>query len=141
MNHSDHVRLLQNGIASQGETWGDFGSGSGAFTLALAELLGTNGVIYSVDQDASALREQEHAMRERFPATTVHYLRADFTKPLDLPALDGIVMANALHFQNHSNKDTVLRKILEHPRLGGRLIPVDTTSIAETCGFLIQCCT
>jgi ubiquinone/menaquinone biosynthesis C-methylase UbiE len=125
MNHSDHVHLLQNGMATQGETWGDFGSGAGAFTLALADLLGPSGEIYSLDQDPNALREQERAMRERFPSTTVHYLHADFTQQLDLPALDGIVMANALHFQRPTDKDAVLEKIFHHLRPGGRLILVE----------------
>lgn len=125
MNHSDHVRLLQNGIAVPGGIWVDLGSGSGAFTLALADLLGPSGEIYSVDQDPNALREQERAMRSRFPSTAVHYLHADFTKHLDLPVLDGIVMANALHFQKHSDKDPVLRKVLDYLRPGGRLILVE----------------
>ena len=97
MNHNDHVNLLRNGIPGLGGVWADLGSGSGAFTLALADLIGATGHIYSVDKDRSALREQERAMRSRFSGTTVHYLTADFTQRLDLPPLDGIVMANSLH--------------------------------------------
>ena len=41
MNHEDHVRLLRKGIVEPGGVWADFGSGAGAFTLALADLLGT----------------------------------------------------------------------------------------------------
>ncbi|HTD19791.1 MAG TPA: class I SAM-dependent methyltransferase, partial [Ktedonobacteraceae bacterium] len=63
MNHEDHVRLLRKGIAEPGGAWADFGSGTGAFTLALADLLGTEGSIYSVDKDRGALKEQERAMR------------------------------------------------------------------------------
>ena len=66
MNHTDHVRLLRDGIASAGGNWADFGSGAGAFTLALADLLKTNGEIYSIDQDSGALREQEREMRFAF---------------------------------------------------------------------------
>ena len=114
MNHSDHVRLLQNGIPSKGGIWADFGSGAGAFTLALAELIGANEDIYSVDQDQGALREQEQAMRIKFPSHNVHYMRADFTCHLDLPMLDRIVMANALHFQPHAAKDKLLKQILDY---------------------------
>ena len=32
--------LLTNGIAERGGTWADLGSGAGAFTLALADLIG-----------------------------------------------------------------------------------------------------
>ena len=40
MNHTDHVNLLREGISEPGGVWAEFGSGSGAFTMALAELLG-----------------------------------------------------------------------------------------------------
>ncbi|MCB0100226.1 MAG: methyltransferase domain-containing protein, partial [Caldilineaceae bacterium] len=73
MNHTDHVNLLRNGIPAAGGVWADFGSGCGAFTLALAELLGPNGEIFSVDQDGAALRAQEQAMRHQFPQAKVHY--------------------------------------------------------------------
>ena len=40
MDHKDHVNLLKPANLSSGGTWADFGAGSGAFTLALRELLG-----------------------------------------------------------------------------------------------------
>mgnify|MGYP003388617150 CR=1 FL=1 len=98
MNHTDHVSLLRGGVYASGVSWADLGSGTGAFTLALADLLGPAGVIYSLDKDAGALAAQEQAMRRSFPSTTVHYLTADFSRPLSLPPLDGIVMANSCIF-------------------------------------------
>ena len=99
MKHEDHVALLRGGIAEPGGVWADLGSGTGAFTLALADLIGPAGTIYSVDKDRGALREQEREMRARFPAAPVQYIVADFTRRLDLPPLDGLVLANSLHFQ------------------------------------------
>lgn len=122
MNHNDHVNLLRDGIDG-GKRWADFGSGSGAFTLALADLLGEGGEIYSVDSNRAALREQERAMQELFPATIVHYLAADFTRPLDLPPLDGIVMANSLHFQR--DKAPLLQLLRRYLRPGGRFVLVE----------------
>ena len=78
MNHQDHIYLLRKGIPNPGGTWADLGSGRGAFTLALADLIGPTGHIYSVDRDSSALRDQEKAMRAQFSATTVHYLNAEY---------------------------------------------------------------
>ncbi len=123
MNHKDHVYLLQKGVPGQGGIWADLGSGSGAFTLALADLIGPTGQIYSVDRDKDALREQERAMRASFPATTVHYITGDFTRRLDLPLLDGIVMANSLHYV--PQKDPVLQLVRSYLRPGGRLILVE----------------
>jgi predicted RNA methylase len=54
MDHSDHVMLLRDGVTPS-STWADLGSGTGSFTLALADLLGPQGVIDSIDKDAGAL--------------------------------------------------------------------------------------
>ena len=51
MNHNDHVNLLRKGIPEKGGLWADLGSGTGAFTLALADLIGSTGHIYSIDKD------------------------------------------------------------------------------------------
>lgn len=126
MNHDEHVALLRGGVPGSGGVWADLGSGAGAFTLALAELIGPDGAIYSVDRDGRALRRQEAALRARFPATTVHYITADFTRPLDLPPLAGVVMANSLHFQR--DKDAVLRLARGYLAPGGRLLLVEYNS-------------
>src|SRR5512143_3423710 len=118
MNHTDHVALLREGIEQPGGVWADFGSGTGAFTLALADLIGPTGVIYSIEQDRSALAQQERAMRERFPNTIVQYRVADFTRPIrdSVPALDGLVMANALHFQRRPEPVVQLLKSYLRPQ-------------------------
>ena len=82
-----------------GGTWADIGAGSGAFTLALADLVGPGGRIVAVDRDAGALRQMEEAVTAGIPATcAVEAVVADFRRPLSLPALDGLVAANSLHF-------------------------------------------
>jgi ubiquinone/menaquinone biosynthesis C-methylase UbiE len=123
MKHTDHVHLLRDGIHVPDGTWADFGSGQGAFTLALADLLSSPGQIYSIDQDAAALRIQRQALETRFPDSTVHYQVADFTQLLDLPPLDGIVMANALHFVR--DKGPVLGRIQGYLKDGGHLLIVE----------------
>lgn len=123
MNHADHVALIRGGVPRPGGVWADLGSGAGAFTLALAELLGPAGVIYSVDQNGGALQEQARSMHARFPLLTVHYLTHDFTRPLDLPPLDGALMANSLHFLR--NKDGAVRLIGGYLKPGGRLMVVE----------------
>jgi SAM-dependent methyltransferase len=123
MDHHDHVELLRDGVMGAGTTWADLGSGSGAFTLALAELLGPGCTIYSVDRDAGALREQSRAMADRFPAAALHQRVADFTSELGLPPLDGVVMANSLHFVR--DKLPVLRTIRAQLSDGGRFVLVE----------------
>lgn len=126
MDHADHVALIRAGVPGQGGTWADLGSGWGAFTLALADLIGPTGQIFSVDRDRRVLAEQEQAMRARFPAAQVKYQVADFAQPLAFPPLDGVVMANALHFQR--DKLPVLTRIKAMLKPGGRLILVEYNS-------------
>jgi ubiquinone/menaquinone biosynthesis C-methylase UbiE len=121
MDHDDHVALLRGGVVPG--DWADLGSGWGAFTLALADLLGPGARIHSVDRDAAALRRQREAMERRFPDTRVDYLRADFTQPLELPQLDGVVMANSLHFVR--DKAPVLARVRGLLGPGGRLLLVE----------------
>lgn len=123
MNHHDHVDLLRGGVPTPGRVWLELGSGEGAFTLALADLIGSTGTIYSVDLDQRALNTQEREMRSRFPGRTIHYLRADFSKPLNLPAVDGVLMANSLHF--HRDKSAILRLVRGYLRPAGRLIMIE----------------
>lgn len=123
MDHADHVALIRDGIAKTGGVWADFGSGSGAFTLALADLLGPGARVYSVDKNATALNQQARAIRSRFPAVEVHYFNADYTNRLGLPPLDGALMANTLHFQRHISP--VLGLVRTYLKPGGRLIVVE----------------
>lgn len=126
MNHSDHVNLIRSGVADAAGAsgvWADFGSGTGAFTLALAELLSGNAQIYSIDRDSGALEQQCKAMRSQFPNQAVTYHAADFTRKLDLPVLDGVLMANSLHFIH--DKTPVLALIRGYLKPGGRLLIVE----------------
>ena len=123
MEHADHVNLLRKGIPGPGGVWADFGSGTGAFTLALAELIQPAGIIHSIDQNGSALRMQETQMLARFPAVQVLYLKANYTQPLDLPALDGIIAANTLHFLQ--DKEPALELFFSYLKPGGRMILVE----------------
>lgn len=125
MDHADHIYLLKESFPTPGGIWAEFGSGRGAFTQALAELIGPEGEIYSVDRDQNALRSQAKAVEGRLAEKSpkMHYQHADYTNPLDFPPLDGILMANALHFQR--DKVPVLKLIRGYLRPAGRLIVVE----------------
>lgn len=125
MNHADHVRLIQNGVQAAGGIWADLGAGSGAFTLALAECLGGAGTLVAVDKNAAALRQNANAVAERFPAVDVQTRQADFTSLPDLPALDGIVMANALHYVRRKKQVALVAALRKRLKPDGRFIIVE----------------
>jgi ubiquinone/menaquinone biosynthesis C-methylase UbiE len=119
MDHKDHVNLLRPANLPLGGIWADFGAGAGAFTLALRELIGPDATIYAVDRDRRQLERLKEAHAARFKSTLRHaqdnadnllLVPFDFSRAFDIPPLDGVVMANSLHFF----KDKV--KILQHVR-------------------------
>jgi ubiquinone/menaquinone biosynthesis C-methylase UbiE len=110
-------------VPGPGGVWADLGSGDGAFTSALAELVGASAMIFSVDKDRSALSRQQTARGSRFAQAPTSVVEGDFTEPLDLPPLDGLVMANSLHFV--ADKAPVLKLVRGYLKPGGRLIVVE----------------
>jgi len=123
MDHGDHVRLIRAGVEGAGPVWADLGSGEGAFTLALADVLGSTGTIHTVDRDRRALDVQLRTLRDRYPAVTVVPHVADFTGLIEIPPLDGVVMANSLHFARQ--KLDVLRLVRGYLKPGGRFVLVE----------------
>ena len=132
MDHNDHVNLLRPATFNQGGAWADLGAGSGVFTLALRELVGLDAVIYAVDKDQSALRELENSHHVRFDSTrnpssnlraSLILLPNDFSRPLDIPPLNGVLMANSLHF--FKDKEKILRHVYGFLKPNGALLLVE----------------
>ena len=124
MDHNDHVNLLRPANLPQGGVYADFGAGSGAFTLALRELIGLAATIYAVDKDKSALQTLENSHRARFDTTrNLILLPNDFSRLLDLPPLGGVVMANSLHY--FRDKEKLLRHVWEYLKPNGAVLLVE----------------
>jgi len=127
VKHADHVALLAGGVnQGEGGTWADLGAGTGAFTLALADLIGPHGIIHAIDRDRASLAELRSAFVSAVPVAELRVQAADFTRRLDLADLDGIVMANSLHFVE--DKTRVLALVRGYLKHGGRLILVEYDS-------------
>ncbi len=124
VDHSDHVALLRPAVPPGG-VWADIGAGAGAFTLALADLLGSGGRIIAVDRDPRALDANRGAVGARFPSVGVSTVVADFEAHLDLPLLDGVVAANSLHFVPRDRQADVVQRLAAHLRPGGRFVVVE----------------
>jgi len=127
MDHRDHVALLRPGVPRAGGQWAEFGAGTGAFTLALAELIGPGATLYAVDREVGALREAARRVAAQNSGLTLVPITADFTKPLPtpLPPLDGLVMANALHFVPDRHKDAVVARLKDYLKPRGVFILVE----------------
>lgn len=121
MEHAEAVALIQKGVDSSGGIWADLGAGSGVFTRALSALLGSDGLIYAIDREPQARFLQQHTGLS--DQARIVFREADFTQPLGLWEVDGILMANALHFVR--NHEKVLTQIVSSLKQGGRLLLVE----------------
>lgn len=117
MNHQTAKSLIEKGLHQRNGTWADIGAGTGVFTEVLRDLL-EEGSVYAVDKSPHALWSLPKMAQPQLIIED-----ANFTQPMDLPMLDGIVMANALHYTN--NPIEILQNILKHLKKGGRFILVE----------------
>jgi trans-aconitate methyltransferase len=99
---------LSNGGA---QTWADLGSGNGTFTVALASQLPPGSVVHAMDADSRVLKR----VPSRRDGVEIVTHVGDFTKfPWPFDALDGVLMANALHYVR--DQAAFLRRCGAHAR-------------------------
>lgn len=130
MNISDAIELIRDAVGASAGVWADLGAGTGTFTRALTEVLGAGSTVYAVDDDARAVRALRELSSSRAGNVLVIAVNADVTRPLELPGLvraqaqlDGILLANTLHFVRDAER--VLSQLVKQLRPGGRVIVVE----------------
>jgi ubiquinone/menaquinone biosynthesis C-methylase UbiE len=98
MTPAQALALIDNPLLRrlpQPTRWADLGCGSGLFTLTLAGLLQPGSIIYAVDRHPAI--EQQMTTNQ----VSIQPQKNDFVKKdLGLRDLDGILMANSLHYVN-----------------------------------------
>ena len=125
MDHADHVRLIRDGIPDGGGRWLELGAGSGAFTVALLDVLGDVADVVALDLDAGPLHQLRDRASRRFPRARLTSVIGDFTDRADLPPgpFDGVLMANSLHFVH--DKEPALMNAVAVLRPKGRFLVVE----------------
>lgn len=117
MEIEEAISLIRPGVIPPSGTWADIGAGTGLFTIALMEIL-EKGKILAVDKSP-------HALYQINPSGKIdlEIIEADFHHPLNLPLLDGIIMANSLHYaKDHL---TVLKNVLDPLKTQGTFILIE----------------
>lgn len=124
MTPSEAADLLRPAVpAAPNARWADLGAGSGTFTRALAAILGADAHLYAVDTDERGLRGIGAWAEKTAGVPPVRILPGDFTRRMALPTLDGIVMANALHFVR--DQPAAVALAASYLRPGGRLVLIE----------------
>jgi len=96
-------------ITSEKMNWADLGCGSGTFTLALASLLSKGSLIYAMDTNEQAIQ----SIPDSYGNAVIKKLKGNFvTDRLGFDDLDGILMANSLHYVK--DKPGFIQKTIPH---------------------------
>lgn len=93
----DARALIAHPLLSAGppQAWADLGSGDGTFTVALASLLPAGSTVHAIDNDTRALAR----IPKRHGDVAILTHAGDFTiLPWPFDGLDGVLMANSLHY-------------------------------------------
>ncbi|WP_170110442.1 class I SAM-dependent methyltransferase [Flavilitoribacter nigricans] len=117
MELKNAVDFIKNAVIPVKGTWADIGAGSGIYTQALDQVLEAGSIIYAADKNPHML------YRLRLENCELRIEELDFTRPFTLPPLDGIIMANALHYA--PDPEPVLEKIVACLKPGGRLLMIE----------------
>jgi ubiquinone/menaquinone biosynthesis C-methylase UbiE len=98
MELSTAIKLIDNPYLNKDldspETWADLGCGHGLFTRALATLLADGSTVYAVDK-VNTFQPGPISKSK----TNIIFCKQDIeNEELELPLLNGILMANVLHY-------------------------------------------
>lgn len=117
------ITLINNSIINTSEShqWADLGCGEGLFTHALATLLPRDSTIYAIDKNIKPFKTFT------VEGISVQKMQLDFvTADIDLKDLDGVIMANSLHYVK--NKIAFINKLSSITKPSSSLIIVEYDS-------------
>jgi trans-aconitate methyltransferase len=116
----DAIDLILFPVNEEVQIWADLGCGSGLFTKALASLLPRRSIIHAVDVDAKALQK----IPKEYNGVSIETSVMDFSSgELALQPLDGILMANSLHYVK--DKEPFLKGMIDVLKKDGCFLLVD----------------
>lgn len=118
----DLIAFENKGFAPQ--LWLDLGCGTGLFTVALSGYLTAGSTIVAIDREAASLRQ----FPQRINNVAIERKVCDFIDdPLDVSAVDGILMANSLHYVKDKEEFLGKLALLLKPNAVFLLVEYDRT--------------
>jgi SAM-dependent methyltransferase len=144
MTLHEAIDLIRPGVKPTSGTWADIGAGTGLFTEALVEIL-EDGKVIAVDKSPHGLYSNKQlamsnkklaiskgqlatgneqlAKNNKKTKINMEIVEADFNMSMILPSLDGILMANALHYAH--DHLFVLKNVLTSLKPAGTFILIE----------------
>jgi len=116
------IKLIEKGVPNNiaKQAWADLGAGKGLFTKALATLLDKSSTVYAIDKDGASLNTIVFSIHD----IVLKKIQKDFsTEEFETEQLDGILMANSLHYVN--DKESFLQRLKKHLKPSGKIIVVE----------------
>ncbi len=104
---------------NQPANWADLGAGSGLFSFAIAELQVSGSIVYAVEKNNVSLMKVKPSNQ-----VEVKPVQKDFAiEHLGLPQLDGVIIANSLHFIQ--DKLSCLEGLMKQVKAGAPFLIVE----------------
>jgi len=119
MQLQEAIALIQNKTIQTNaqQEWADLGCGAGLFTHALANLLQAGSIIHAVDKNIATFKKYSSQVM-------VKPMQLDFvTADIYLQALDGVLMANSLHYVK--DKIALINKLSQITKTNAHLLIVE----------------
>jgi len=116
------ITLIKKGLTRTNEpqVWADLGAGTGLFTTALSTLLPDGSTIYAIDKDRKAINNVSIPSQK----ILLNKIAMDFLiHPLETELLDGMLMANSLHFV--SDKLSFLQKVKRNLKPSAKIVFIE----------------
>jgi len=110
--------FIEKAITPKGGTWADLGAGNGKITMVVRSLLGKEGKVFAIDTNPQITN-----LSSLEKGAEIIPIKQDFTQPLDLPILDGILMANSLHFVK--DKKSFLQQLIPKLKPDGKFVFIE----------------
>ena len=99
------------------QKWADLGCGNGLFANALSEFLKEGSKIFAIDKDSQIIQPVNSKVEIKF-------MRNNFENGIaGIENLDGILMANSLHYVQ--NKEKLIQNLLQHLKPDGKFIIIE----------------
>jgi ubiquinone/menaquinone biosynthesis C-methylase UbiE len=121
MELSVAISLIEKAVdqTTSTQVWADLGAGNGLFTNALLSILPEESTVYAVDKDPGVLQ-----LKSKQRGKTLKTIVVDFVKEnLQIVKLDGILMANSLHFVK--DKSAFITNISAAIKPGANIVVVE----------------